>query len=82
MDSGEEPYIEALFDRLKEVHDQMVSDVVAAERECVFVIPPTALHQLHIKAFLLEEAFLVRNIDRCFAGQADVAHPDLIRVRS
>ena len=56
----------------------MVGDVVAAEREGVFVVRPIALHQLYLKVFLLEEALLVGNVNRRFAGQADITDADFV----
>src|SRR4029450_1626079 len=80
VDSSEEPYIKALFDRLKEVHNQVVGDVVAAERECVLVIRPTAFYQFRLESLLLEKALLVSDVNRSFAGQSDVADADFIRM--
>src|SRR4029077_20802682 len=78
VDSGEKPHIQSLFDRLKEVHHEMMSDIVAAQRERIFVICPIALHQLRLEAFLLEEALLVCSVDRRFASEPNVADTNFI----
>src|SRR5207245_9534049 len=37
VDSGQKSDIQALFDRLQKVHHQMMSDVVAAKRQCILI---------------------------------------------
>jgi hypothetical protein len=37
VDSGQKSDIQSLFDRLQKVHHQMMSDVVAAKRQCILV---------------------------------------------
>src|SRR3954449_6664218 len=44
MNSGKESYVQTLFDRLEKIHHQMMSDVIAAQRQCVLVSCPIALH--------------------------------------
>ena len=78
VDPGQESYIQTLFDGLKEVHYQVMSDVVAAERQCVFISRPVALHQFGLESLLLEETLLVSGIDRSFASQTNVTDADLV----
>ena len=78
MDSGQEPYIQTLFDRFQEVHHQVMSDVVAAKGQCVFVSCPIAFHQFRLESLLPEEAFLVSDINRSFAGQTDVTDANFV----
>src|SRR5205814_7939974 len=78
VNAGEEPYIQALFDRFEEIHYQVMGNVVAAKRQCVFISGPIAFHQFRLESLLLEKALLVSHVDRSFAGQSDVADSDLI----
>src|SRR4030095_9063305 len=80
VDSGQESHIEALFDRLKEIHDQMVGNVIAAERKVIFVSRPAAFHQFRLKALLLKKAQLVGGVDWSLAGQPDKADLHMLRV--
>src|SRR5204863_2046747 len=78
VNAREEPYIQTLFDRFEEIHHQMMGDVVAAKRQCIFISGPIALHQFRLESLLLEKAPLVSGVNRSFAGQPDVADTDLI----
>src|SRR5207244_5122604 len=57
---------------------QMMGDVVAAKRQCVFISGPIAFHQFRLESLLLEKAFLVSRVNRSFAGQPDIADTDFI----
>ena len=37
VDSSQESYIQTLLDRLEEIHDEVMGDVIAAKRQCIFV---------------------------------------------
>jgi hypothetical protein len=78
MNSASKFHIEALFDRLQEIHHQMVRDIETAERENVLVVCPFTLHQIDVEPFLFEKALLDRAEDRRFASNADVADADFI----
>src|SRR5712691_6958510 len=78
--SSEEPHIQSLLDWLKEVHHQVVSDVVAAEREIIFVIRPTAFHKFGFEPLLLEKALLVSAENGSFASETDKADLHVLRV--
>src|SRR6266478_8678823 len=82
MDAGKEPHIKALFDRLKEIHYQVMGDVVATQRQRVFIIRPGTFHQLRLESLLLEETLLVCGVDRSFAREADVADANVFGVNS
>ena len=69
-------HVQALFDRLEEIHHEMMRDVEAAEREHILVFRPFAFDQFDIESFLLEEAIFDRAENRRFAGDADVADAD------
>src|SRR6266487_3161267 len=73
VDSGQESYVQPLLDWLQEIHHQMLRDVVAAQRQRVFIIRPGTFHQLRLESLLLEETLLVCGEDRGFAREADVA---------
>ena len=60
MDSGQEPYIQTLFNRFEEKHHEVMSDVEAAKRQCVLISCPVALHQFGLESLLLEETFFDR----------------------
>jgi hypothetical protein len=77
VDAAGHSHVQALLDGLEEVHDQVVGDVEPAQREHVLVFGPLALHELGLEPLLLEEAVLHGRVDRCLAGDADVAHLDL-----
>src|SRR5215468_10152717 len=57
MDSGQESYIQTLFDRLQKEHHQMMSDVETAKRQGILVSGPVAFHQFGLESLLLEKAF-------------------------
>ena len=78
MNSGGEPDIESLLDRLQEIHHQVMGDVEPAEREHILVVRPLAFHHLDFETLLLEESFLDRAEDRRLAGQSDIADADLV----
>src|SRR5207253_9719928 len=78
LNAGEEPYIQALFDRFEKIHHQMMRDVVAAKRQRIFISSPIAFHQFRLQPFLLEKALLVSGVNRSFARQPDVADTDFI----
>ena len=78
MDSAGEFHVEPLFDRLEEIHHEMMRDVEPAERQHVLVVGPLAFHQTNIESFFLEKAFLDRAENRRFAGDADVSDTDLV----
>ena len=78
MDSAGELYVQSLFDRFKEIHDEVMSDIETAESEHILVVGPFTLHQADIEPLLFEKSFLDRAKDRRFASQTDVADPDLI----
>ena len=78
VDSGEESYIQTLFDRFEEVHHQVMGDVVTAKRQCVFIGCPVTLHQFRLESLLFEKTFLISGVDRSFAGQTDVTDADLV----
>src|SRR5262249_20755006 len=73
VDSGKESYVQSLLDWLQKIHHQMMSDVVAAEREIIFVIGPGAFHQFRLESLFLKKILLVCDVDRRFAGEANVA---------
>jgi hypothetical protein len=68
VDSGQEPYIQALFNRFEEKHREMMSDIEAAKGKCVLIGGPVALHQADIEPFFFEKAFLHCHENRRFAG--------------
>ena len=68
MHTSNESHIEALLDGFEKVHHQVVSDVVAAEGEIVFVVCPTAFHQFGLEPFFFEQSCLIRVVDRRLAG--------------
>src|SRR5881227_2025433 len=76
MNSGEESYVQTLLDRFKEVHHQVVRNVIAAKRQSVFVSCPVAFHQFRFQSLLLEEALLVSGVNRLLTRQSDVADAD------
>jgi hypothetical protein len=78
VNSSEKSYIQTLFDRFEEKHHQMMSDVEAAKRQCVFISGPIALHQFWLESFLLEEAFLVSGINWGFARNTNVTDADFV----
>ena len=78
MNSAGEFHVQALFDRLQEIHHQMMRNIETAESEDVFVVRPFAFHQTRIEPFLFEKAFLDRGKDGRFASDPDVANPNLI----
>src|SRR6266496_1275975 len=78
--SCEKPHIQALLDWFEEIHHQMVSDVIASEREVVLIVCPAAFHQFGLKALFLKNSFLVSVINRRFARQADVADANVLGV--
>src|SRR6185295_13981534 len=78
MDAPGEFDIEALLDRLEEIHDEVMSDIVVAHREDVLVILPIAFDEADIEAFFLEKPLLDCGKDRRLAGQADIAHANLV----
>ena len=80
MHSSKESHVEALLDGFQEIHHEMVSDVIAAEREIVFIICPAAFHQFGLKTLFLKNSFLVSVVNRRFAGQADVADLDVFPI--
>ena len=57
MNPPGEFHIHSLFDRLEEVHHEVMRDVEAAEREHVFIFRPLASHS-PLEALFLEEPFL------------------------
>src|SRR2546421_5196707 len=79
MDAPGELYVQALFHRLEEIHDEMMGHVEPSQRQHILVISPLALYQADIQTLLLEEALLDRAENRGFARQADVTHADLHR---
>src|SRR5882724_2042872 len=82
VDSGKESYIQPLLDRLQEIHHQMMSDVVAAKREVIFIIGPGTFHELRLESLLFEETLLIGDVDRSFAREADVADANVFGVNS
>ena len=78
MNSCEEPYVQTLLYRFKEVHHQVVSNVIAAKRESVFVSCPIAFHQLRLESLLLKKALLVSGVNRRLTGQPDVTDADFV----
>src|SRR5215471_1833482 len=80
VDSGKESYVQPLLDWLQEIHHQMMSDVVAAEREVIFVIGPGTFHQLRLESLLLEKTLLEGDEDRSFAREANVADANVFGV--
>src|SRR5262245_52700444 len=77
VDSGKESYVQPLLDWLQEIHHQMMSDVVAAEREVIFIIGPGAFHQLRFESLLFEETLFIGDVDRSFAREANIADANL-----
>ena len=57
MNAAGELHIQSLLDGLEEIHDQVMRDVVSAEREHILVVRPLAFHQLDVEALLLENPF-------------------------
>src|SRR5262249_27362368 len=80
MHSSKKSHIQSLFNRLEEIHHQMVSDVIASEREIIFIICPAAFHQLWLESFVFEKSLLVRGINRRLAGQTDKPDLDVFRI--
>src|SRR5712692_4596417 len=80
MDSGKESYVQPLLDWLQEIHHQMLRDVVAAQRQRIFVIRPGTFHQLRLESLLLEETLLVCGENRSFAREANVADANVFGV--
>jgi len=78
VDSGQEPYIQTLFNRFEEQHDEVMSNVEAAQRQCVLVGCPVALHQFDLESLLLEETFFDRRVNRRLASDADITNADLV----
>jgi len=76
MNSAGDLYVDALLEGLKEIHDEMMGDIEAAEGEVVFVIGPFAFDHFRLETFFLEKAFFDGGKDGCFAGEADVADAD------
>ena len=78
VNSAGEFHIKALFDRLQEIHHQMMRNVETAESEDVFIICPFAFHQTRIEPFFLEKSLLDRGKDGRFASDPDIANPNLV----
>ena len=76
MDSGGELHVQALLNRLEEIHHEVMRDVEAAEREHILVFRPLAFHQFDIESLLLEETILDRAENRRLACDADVSDTD------
>ena len=76
MNPASKFHVDALLERLEEIHDKVVSDIEAAEGEGVFVIGPFAFDHFRLETFLFEEAFFDGREDWGFAGEADVADAD------
>ena len=76
MDAAGEFDIQALFNGLEKIHDQVMRDVKSSQRHHVLVIRPVAFDQDRVQPFLLEETFFNRHVNGRFAGQADITHPD------
>src|SRR5438445_9221390 len=58
----------------------MMSYVVAAQRQRIFIIRPRTSHQFRLESLFLEEALLVCGVDRSFAREADVADANVFGV--
>jgi len=78
MDSGQEPYIQTLFNRFEEKHHEVMSDVEAAQGQCVLISGPVALHQFDLESFLLKETLFDRRENRRFTRQTDITNADLV----
>ena len=78
VDSGQKPDIQTLFDRFEEKHHEVMSDVEAAQSQCVLISCPVALHQFDLESLLLEKTFFDRRVNRRLASDADVTNADLI----
>ena len=78
VDSGQEPYIQTLFNRFEEKHREVMSDVEAAKRQRVLVSCPVALHQFDLEPLFLEKTFFDRDENRRFTRQPDISHADLV----
>ena len=50
--SYNEPYIQTVLDWFEEIHHEMVSDVIAAEGEVIFVGRPTTFYKLWLEPFV------------------------------
>ena len=79
MNSRRETHVKSLLDRLQEIHDEMVRDIESAQSQDVLVVRPLAFHQFDVEALFLEETVFDRAEDWRFAGQSDIADPDLVR---
>ena len=78
VNSGKESYVQTLFDRLQEVHHEVMSDIVVAKGQCVLISCPIAFHQFRLESLLLKKTLLVRGVYRGFASQTDVTDPDFV----
>src|SRR5579864_3929838 len=78
MNSSGEFYIEALFDRFKKIHHQVMRDIESPEREDIFIIRPFTFHQTDIESFLFEITVLDCAKDRRFAGNANISDADFV----
>src|SRR5271155_5212549 len=75
MDPSRKFHIQPLFNRLEQIHNQVMRDVETAKRKHVLVFRPLAFDQFNIQSLLLEESVLDRTEDRGFAGNTDVSDP-------
>ncbi len=76
MDSSSKSYVQALFNRLEQIHNQMMGYVETAEREHILVFRPFAFDQFDIESFILEETILDCAENRRFACDPDVSDTD------
>jgi hypothetical protein len=76
MDPGGEIYVQALLNRLEEIHNQVMRYVKTAEREDILVFRPLAFDQFNIESLILEETILDCAEYRRFARDTDVSHPN------
>ena len=80
MHAAKKSHIEALLDGFEKIHHEVMGDVVTAEGEIVFVVRPTAFHQLGFEPFVLEKALLKRGVDGRLTSQPDKADLDVLVV--
>ena len=57
-------------------------DVVAAQRERIFVSGPIAPYQFRLESFLFEEALLISDVNRGFARETNITDADFVRIPS